>query len=69
MVREDPIMLFSSSIKLVLSSPLEFKHAYEKLGRKEKDKILALGGANADFTVNNMVSELSLGSSSTNEEW
>ncbi|KAL5265128.1 hypothetical protein ACHWQZ_G006014 [Mnemiopsis leidyi] len=70
-VCEDPIIYLSDGIKGVLKSPQTFKHTYENLGVEERNKILALVGADNDLTACNLVMESCLDSSSRKEdqEW
>ena len=78
-VREDPILYFKCGGQALQSSPQLFKEAFENLERSKKNKITALAGADLDATLSimwrflsffyNLAMNISLDSSSENEEW
>ena len=72
MVCDDPILYFECGrTEDVLISHGKFKEAYEKLGRRKRNKILALAGATLEAALSDalLALELRSDSSSENQEW
>ena len=63
-VREDPILYIDGGTDQILRNPNLFNASFEKLDRSEKERILALSGANSNNLLQIFGVQLSKG-----EEW